>query len=163
MAGHLGEGADGEALIAELDGIVFEELQRGVEPMPGALDLVAALRDRETPVALVSNSPRRFIETAIGLVGLEPAFGVLVSGHEVAAPKPAPDAYLEACAQLDLMPSREIVVLEDSPTGVASGLAAGLTVLGVPSVDGVVLDDAHEVYASLAEPRLHERLGLGLG
>ena len=57
MAGHLGEGADGEALIAELDGIVFEELQRGVEPMPGALDLVAALRDRETPVALVSNSP----------------------------------------------------------------------------------------------------------
>ena len=82
---------------------------------------------------------------------------MLVSGHEVAAPKPAPDAYLEACAQLDLMPSREIVVLEDSPTGVASGLAAGLTVLGVPSVDGVVLDDAHEVYASLAEPRLHER------
>ena len=52
-------------------------------------------------------------------------------------------------------------MLEDSPTGVASGLAAGLTVLGVPSLDGVALDGAHEVHASLAEPALLARLGVG--
>ena len=38
--------------------------------------------------------------------------------------------------------------------------AAGLTVIGVPSLAGVELDEAHEVYASLADPGVRTRLGL---
>ena len=52
------------------------------------------------------------------------------------APKPAPDAYLAACEQLGIAPSPEVLVLEDSPTGVAAARAAGLTVIGVPSLAG---------------------------
>ena len=55
-------------------------------------------------IGLVSNSPLRFISRAIELVGLEGAFGVVVSGHEVAAPKPAPDPYLVACERLGVAP-----------------------------------------------------------
>ena len=41
-------------------------------------------------------------------------------------------------------------VLEDSPTGVAAAVAAGCFVIGVPSVEGVVLDDATVTVSSLA-------------
>jgi HAD superfamily hydrolase (TIGR01509 family) len=160
MARHIGEEGRERALVAELDSLVYEELANGVEPMPGALDLVASLRELEVAVGLVSNSPLRFIERAIEMVGLHDTFGVIVSGHDVPAPKPAPDAYLEACSLLRIEPSPSIVVLEDSPTGVAAGLAAGLTVLGVPSVDGVELVDAHEVHESLHAPALLARLGI---
>ena len=83
-----------------------------------------------------------------------------MSGHDVPAPKPAPDAYLAACERLSVTPSRDVVAFEDSPTGVAAARAAGLTVLGVPSLEGIELSEAHEVFASLAEPAVRARLGL---
>ncbi|MGI8460065.1 MAG: HAD family hydrolase [Solirubrobacterales bacterium] len=147
-------------LIAELDELVLDELDGGVEPMVGARELVAAMRERGTPIGLVSNSPARFISRALELVEMAGEFGVVVSGHEVAAPKPAPDAYLEACRQLEVDPGPEVIVLEDSPTGVAAGKAAGLTVVGVPSLPGVELEEADLVVDSLADPALFERLGV---
>ena len=76
---------------------------------------------------------------------------VLISGHDVAAPKPAPDPYLEACRRLGVEPGPEVIALEDSPTGVAAARAAGLTVIGVPSVDGVELAEAHHIAANLLD------------
>jgi hypothetical protein len=34
-------------------------------------------------------------------------------------------------------------------------------VIGVPSLAGIELDQAHEIFASLTEPALRERLGFG--
>ncbi len=147
-------------LIAELDELAAAELEQGVEPMPGALELVARLRERGVPTAVVSNSPARFIARALELAGISDSFDAVVSGHDVAAPKPAPDAYLEAAARLGIVAGLDVIVLEDSPTGVVAGRAAGMTVIGVPSLPGVELDEAHEVVTSLAEPALHARLGL---
>lgn len=160
MARRLGEHGREAELIAELDALVFEELDRGVEPMAGAIELVAELSAHGVPTGVVSNSPARFIARALDLVGLGDGFGVVVSGHDVAAPKPAPDAYLAACESLEIEPGAGVIVLEDSPTGVAAGRAAGLTVLGVPSLAGVELAEADEVFRSLAEPALRARLGL---
>jgi HAD superfamily hydrolase (TIGR01509 family) len=157
---QLGEPGRAAELVDELDELVFIELEKGIEPMPGALALVAVLREREMPIAIASNSPARFIARALELVGLEDAFAVAVSGHEVPAPKPAPDVYLAACEGLGVTPSANVIVLEDSPTGVAAGVAAGLTVFGVPSLAGVELDGAHDVFDSLADGGLRERLGL---
>lgn len=156
----LDEQGKAEVLIAELDELVLAELRRGIETMPWAEELVDELRERGVAVGLVSNSPRLFIEVALELVEMSRHFDVVVSGHEVAAPKPAPDPYLEACRQLRVDPSPDVVVLEDSPTGVASGVAAGLTVIGVPSLEGVELDEADAVVASLRAPELRNRLGL---
>lgn len=157
---QLGEPGRAREIVAELDELVFDELEKGIDPMPGALDLVAALREQAMPIAIASNSPARFITRALELVGLDDAFAVQVSGHDVAAPKPAPDVYLVACEELGVAASTDVVVLEDSPTGVASGVAAGLTVIGVPSLPGVDLKGAHEVHASLAAGELRSRLGL---
>ena len=160
LARQLDEPGRAGKLITELDGLVFELLEGGVEPMPGALDLLADLGRRAVPTGLVSNSPGEFIARTLDLVGLGDRFGVIVSGHDVAAPKPAPDAYLAACERLAVVPGADVIVLEDSPTGVAAARAAGLTVLGVPSLDGIELSEADRVYDSLAEPALRARLGL---
>lgn len=150
----------GAELIEELNALVVAELEHGVEAMVGARDLLEALRGRGTPIGLVSNSPRVFVERSLQLAGFEAHFDVVLSAHEVAAPKPAPDPYLEACRRLGVEPGPSVVALEDSPTGVAAARAAGLTVIGVPSVAGVSLTEAHLLAESLLDSVIARHLVL---
>jgi len=148
---RLGEPGRGTELIEELNVLVVAELEHGVEAMIGARELLERLRNRGTPIGLVSNSPLRFVRRSIEIVGFEDLFDVVVSAHEVVAPKPAPDPYLEACRRLGVEPGPAVVALEDSPTGVAAARAAGLTVIGVPSIEGVALEEAHHLAESLLD------------
>lgn len=148
---RLGEPGRAAELIEELNALVVAELEHGVEAMIGARDLLAALRERGTPIGLVSNSPLVFVTRSLELAGFDGQFDVVLSAHEVAAPKPAPDPYLEACRRLGVEPGPSVVALEDSPTGVAAARAAGLTVIGVPSIEGVPLEEAHHLAASLLD------------
>jgi HAD superfamily hydrolase (TIGR01509 family) len=157
---RLGEPGRAAALIEELNELVVAELEHGVEAMIGARDLLAALRRRGTPVGLVSNSPLVFVVRSLELAGFAGQFDVVLSAHEVAAPKPAPDPYLEACHRLGVEPGPGVVALEDSPTGVAAARAAGLTVIGVPSVEGVALEEAHHLADSLLDDVIGQRLAL---
>jgi HAD superfamily hydrolase (TIGR01509 family) len=150
-----GQGAD---LIDELNSLVVAELEHGVETMLGARELLERLRGRGTPIALVSNSPLAFVRRSLELAGFATHFDAVVSAHEVAAPKPAPDPYLEACRRLGVEPCPDVVALEDSPPGVAAARAAGLTVIGVPSIDGVALEEAHHLANSLLDQVVADRL-----
>lgn len=138
-------------LIEELDALVVAELEHGVEAMVGARQLLHSLKLRGTPIGLVSNSPLAFVRRSLEIVGFHDHFDAVLSAHEVAAPKPAPDPYLEACRRLGVEAGPAVVALEDSPTGVAAARAAGLTVIGVPSIEGVVLDEAHHIAESLRD------------
>jgi HAD superfamily hydrolase (TIGR01509 family) len=120
--------------------------------------LLDALRAAGVPVGLVSNSRRGFVERGLCAAGLDGAFAVIVTAEEVARPKPAPDAYVAAAVALGAAPSA-CAVLEDSPTGVAAGRAAGALTIGVPSVPGVKLR-ADVVAASLEDPAVWLALGL---
>jgi HAD superfamily hydrolase (TIGR01509 family) len=102
--------------------------------LPGVADLLTGLRDAGVPVALVSSSYRVLVDAVLAH-GLGP-FAVTVTGDEVAHGKPHPEPYLTAANRLGVDP-RRCVVLEDSPSGVLSGEAAGCAVVAVPSVAGV--------------------------
>jgi HAD superfamily hydrolase (TIGR01509 family) len=145
----------GRELVHELVELVATEISHA-RPLPGARELVGALRGR-VPIAVASNSPRRLLDLALGASGLGP-FDATLAGDEVAHGKPAPDLYLEACARLGALPSRA-AALEDSPTGVAAARAAGLYVIGVPSLAGTELD-ADLVAPSLTEASVAAALGL---
>ena len=147
-------------LIEELNELVVAELEHGVEAMVGARELLEALKERGTPIGLVSNSPLIFVRRSLEIVGFSDSFDVILSAHEVAAPKPAPDPYLEACRRLGVEPGPDVVALEDSPTGVAAARAAGLTVIGVPSLEGIALDEAHHLAESLLDDVVAQRLAL---
>src|SRR3954451_19932372 len=157
---RLGEPGRATELIEELNELVVAELEHGVEAMLGARELLERLRDQGLPLGLVSNSPLRFVRRSIELAGFEDFFDVVLSAHEVAAPKPAPDPYLEACRRLGVEPGPEVVALEDSPTGVAAARAAGLTVIGIPSIEGVALEQAHHLAESLLDDVVARRLAL---
>lgn len=160
MERHLDQPGRGVELHAELRELVHAELDgTGVEPMPGALELIAALRERGVPIGLATNSGREFATRALRAAGVYDRFDAIVSAEDVEHPKPAPDVYLEAAARLGADPAG-CVALEDSETGVAAARAAGMTVVGVPSFPGIALDAAHLVVPSLADPRVWTLLEL---
>jgi HAD superfamily hydrolase (TIGR01509 family) len=151
-------GQPGPWLSDELYELAIAEVAKTAEPMPGAVALLAALAQAGVPVGLVSNARRRFVEPALRAAGLHDAFGVVVTVDDVSHPKPAPDAYLAAAVALGADPAA-CAVLEDSPTGVAAGRAAGAMTIGVPSLPGVVLE-ADVIGASLEDPAVWRALGL---
>jgi HAD superfamily hydrolase (TIGR01509 family) len=111
----------------------------GVEWRPGARDLLTAVREAGLATALVTTTPRRLAEIVLASIradlGGDP-FDVTVCGDEVPARKPDPAPYRQAMSGLGVQPG-ECVVIEDSRAGIDAGLAAEITVLGVP-VDQVV-------------------------
>jgi HAD superfamily hydrolase (TIGR01509 family) len=105
----------------------------GLVWLPGARELIDAVRAAGIPTALVTNTERPLVEVALGdLVGQ--LFDVSVAGDEVAHAKPAPDPYLTAARLLGVDPAATVAI-EDSPTGTASAVAAGCAVLVVPAGD----------------------------
>jgi len=79
-------------------------------------------------MAVASGADRHKVEMMLGRVGLIDFFsGRIFSGHEMPRSKPAPDVYLAAAAHLQADPGACLVV-EDTPTGITAGVAAGATV-----------------------------------
>ena len=160
MERHLGQPGRGDELRVELRQLVHAELEgTGVEPMPGAVELIGALRDAGVPIGLATNSGREFATRALRAAGIYDYFDAIVSAEDVDRPKPAPDVYLAAAAAVGAEPAA-CVALEDSETGVAAARAAGMTVVGVPSFPGIDLGAAQLVVPSLADSRVWDLLGL---
>lgn len=118
----------GERLLGEMERLMAEST---IDMMPGVRHLHDALAAAGIPQALVSNSWRGLIDSALG--ELHTTFDLVIAGDEVERGKPDPLPYRLAAETLGVAP-RDCVVIEDSATGVTSGLAAGATVLGVPHV-----------------------------
>jgi len=116
---------------------------------PGAVELVGALAGR-IPLAVASNSDRRLVTASLERIGLAGRFTALVTAEDVAAAKPAPDVYLEACRRLGVNPG-DAIGFEDSPAGVAALRAAGVTAVGVRSPRPLALDAADVVVDSLVD------------
>jgi len=109
---------------------MFEQLAPQ-EPMPGILDLLAALDAAGVLTAIASSAPARWVRPAVGRLGLTLRFRAIVTGDEVARRKPAPDVYLEAARRLGVAPPCAVAI-EDSAPGVAAARAAGLRVVAIP-------------------------------
>lgn len=128
---------------------MVRRLEEGVRVMPGASELLDALRDEGVPVALVTSSLGEIAEAVLKGVGRE-RFDLVVTADDVTRTKPDPEPYLTAARLLGVEPVR-CVVLEDSPTGVAAATAAGCAVVAVPSVLPVEPAPGRLVVSSLAE------------
>jgi HAD superfamily hydrolase (TIGR01509 family) len=134
---------------ALLDGMEHRLRSTPLTWQPGARDLLDEVRSLGIPTALVSASWSRLIRAVADHVAedLGPdVFDVVVAGDDVSRSKPHPEPYLTAARLADVDPAR-CLVIEDSPTGVASGAAAGCTVVAVPhiatiEVPGVLVVDS---------------------
>ena len=108
-----------------------EGLAEGLLPVRGALEAVAQIHTLyQGRIACASGADRFKVELQLEKCGLMPYFkDRIFSGHELPRSKPAPDVYLAAAAALSVDPKR-CAVVEDTVTGVMSGVAAGATVFG---------------------------------
>ena len=118
--------ANQQAALADIDRYEIEDAD-DVTACPGASDILAGL-----PVgswAVVTSGTRPLATARLAAAGL-PAPSVLITADDVHVGKPDPAGYRAAARQLDV-PIEECLVLEDSPAGLAAGIAAGARVLGV--------------------------------
>lgn len=111
------------------------------------------------PKAVASSSAPARLAVTLNVLGVAKAFGRHVySARIVANPKPHPDIYLHSAAALNIRPG-ECLAIEDSPSGVRSAVAAGMTVIGltaashIPNGHGEILTDAgaSQIAASYAD------------
>ena len=125
-------GADLEpAVYAEVFRSIYGDLLKGgVELLPGAISVVSALKDRDYRLAVVSSSLQWMMDEVLSQTGLGALFDASVSADDVSEEKPSPVPYLKALSELGLEPNRAVVI-EDSETGVASAIAAGVPVIAV--------------------------------
>ena len=98
--------------------------------IPGVQEFVGSLG--ATPRAIASSSQLEWITSRLAQFDFAGAFGenVFSAAVHVTRGKPHPDIYLHAADALGATPAR-VVVVEDSPTGVKAGVAAGMTVIGL--------------------------------
>ncbi|WP_298235716.1 HAD-IA family hydrolase [uncultured Azohydromonas sp.] len=103
-----------------------ETLKERLQPMPGAR---ALLRRLALPFCVATNGPRAKTELTLSITGLLPLLRPdrIFSAYEVGAFKPDPALFLHAARALGVAPGR-CAVVEDSPSGVRAGLAAGMQV-----------------------------------
>jgi len=102
-------------------------LKSELKAVPDIETVLAAMR---VPYCVASSGTHEKMHTTLGITGLLPQFrGKMYSVTEVAQSKPFPDVFLHAARQQGVMPA-DCAVIEDTPTGVRAGVAAGMTVFG---------------------------------
>jgi len=102
-------------------------LRAQVTPMPGVAEVLDVIR---VPFCVASSGTHEKVRLTLGATGLLEKFGNRIySVVDVEKPKPAPDIFLYAARQMAVDPGH-CVVIEDTPTGVRAGVAAGMHVLG---------------------------------
>ncbi|GAA3447280.1 HAD family hydrolase [Planomonospora venezuelensis] len=150
MLRRSGSGASPQDVEAWMLAGMVRRLSEGVEMMPGAAGLLAAVRRAGLPTALVTSSARVIADACLdGVIGRH-HFDRIVTCEDVARTKPDPEPYLTAARLLGVDPAR-CVALEDSPNGVTAATAAGCRVVAVPSVLPIPHAPGRLVAASLRE------------
>jgi sugar-phosphatase len=119
-------GADHSAEDREVERLEIEDVE-GIVALPGAAALLGALpSDR---YAIVTSATRPLAEVRLRAAGF-PIPERLVTARDVPRGKPHPDPYLKGAQLLGVAPAK-CVVLEDAPSGVQAGKAAGARVVAL--------------------------------
>lgn len=146
----------GPHLDADAESQMFLEAEKadveGLTIIPGSHEVVRAAQQGKW--AIVTSAERSLAEVRLRTVGI-PLPEVMVTSDDIRRGKPDPECYLLAAKKLGVAPG-ECVVFEDSPSGLRSGLAAGMPVIAVgPYADrslgaAVFVDDYTEMTITYA-------------
>jgi HAD superfamily hydrolase (TIGR01509 family) len=110
----------------------FRERAGGLEPLPGLVDFMQEAKSRGLALALVTNAPEENVEAILLALELSDFFDDVVLSDEVGPVKPDPTPYRAALERLGVAPE-EALAFEDSTSGVASAVGAGVPTVGIAS------------------------------
>jgi HAD superfamily hydrolase (TIGR01509 family) len=153
-----------EQLAAESAEIFGGLLPRRLAPMPGLLELLAALEAAGIPKGIATSSGREFVTRVLGQFDLAPRFKFVITGEDIEHGKPAPDVYLLAAERHGVQPE-QMLVLEDSHIGSQAAVAAGAYAVAVPHGQSTTHEFPGVKFeaSTLADPRIYEALGISAG
>lgn len=107
--------------------------KNGLPMKPGVRELLNWLRENGWTVGLASSTRRSSVLNHLEQAGIRDYFSAVITGDMVEHSKPQPDIYLMACRELGADPE-EAYAIEDSPNGIRSAYAAGMSPLMVPDM-----------------------------
>ena len=142
--------------INRLHEVMKTKIANELDLIPNALELLKECKDLGIKTALVTASSRDLMMIVLKRFPLG-TFDVVVSRDDVKKSKPNPDPYLLAAKQLSVEISK-CLVLEDSLTGVESGLRSGAKVIGIPHLVQMQEHPNLRIISSLADIRLNDIL-----
>lgn len=118
------------ALADKKEAYYRELIRESGKPLPGSIELLKALRANGYKQALASSTPPANIDLISTVLGLKQYLNILVSGETVPRGKPAPDVFLKAAQELDVVPAK-CLVIEDAVAGVEAAHAGGMRCIAV--------------------------------
>jgi mannitol-1-/sugar-/sorbitol-6-phosphatase len=150
---------DAEREAAELEAVEAQDTA-GLAKIPGAPELLQSIPADAWGIA--TSGTHAIAATRLAFGGL-PVPDVLICAEDVEAVKPNAEPYLFAALMLGVKPA-SCVVIEDAPSGIQSGRAAGMHVVGLISSAYAAeeLSQAHVLVRKLSDIEVLETHGAGL-
>jgi HAD superfamily hydrolase (TIGR01509 family) len=133
----------------QLDILMLKKLEKQLQIVPNAIHLINECRAFGLKIALVTASGGTLMRTVLTHF---PAnfFDITISADDVSKSKPDPEPYLLAADRLNVR-IEDCLVVEDSITGVTSGLNSGAQVIGIPHLVAMPEHQNLRIIESLAE------------
>jgi HAD superfamily hydrolase (TIGR01509 family) len=133
----------------------YDEVHTAVHPMPGLFVLLDLLHSLKCPAAVATSSGHAYADRLLLGHGLQSRFTFILASEDVKLGKPDPEIYQLAAHRFGV-PARSMLVLEDSPAGLAAARGAGAFAVGIPHAHSPVeaLQAADLIVTRLDDPSL---------
>ena len=105
---------------------LFAAFRRDLKPITGVADVLQRL---SIPKCVASSSASARLALSLEVTGLASLCAHIFNATMVSRGKPAPDLFLHCAERMGAAPARTLVV-EDSVSGIAAAVAAGMTAWG---------------------------------
>jgi HAD superfamily hydrolase (TIGR01509 family) len=141
-----------DVLVAEVRARFGAMMDDAVHPTPGLFVLLDRLKHRGLPLAVATSSRRAYADRLLTRHGLRDRFAFVLASEDVTRGKPDPEIYRLTADRFGVR-AASLLVLEDSPAGLAAAIGAGAIAVGIPHehspAEGLVA-------AALVVPRLDD-------
>ena len=150
-----------EVLMAEATERFMALVDSAVQPMPGLFPLLDLLDRHAMPMAVATSSHRSYAERLLTRHHVIDRFALILAREDVTRHKPDPEIYLTVASRFGIAPAN-LLVLEDTPTGLAAAKGAGAFAVGVPHEHSPAADlhQADLIVGALNASQLLARIGL---
>ena len=147
-------------ILAEKEVYFRRNIANRIKALPGALELIRALKEGKIKTALASSSDPDNLRLVIQGLGIEGCFQAIAYGKEVTEGKPSPEVFLLAAKKLEVPPPN-CVVIEDAVAGVTGARRAGMKCVAVANNHPAAsLQEADLVVDSLETVSISDLAGL---
>jgi HAD superfamily hydrolase (TIGR01509 family) len=144
-----------EVILGEIRERFYAVMDTAVAPTPGLVTLLDHLESRSLPRAVATSSKQSYAQRLLAGHGLSRHFDFVLASEDVSRGKPDPEIYLLAAERFGVSPGA-MMVLEDSPAGLAAAKSAGAMAVAVPHEHSpaVALKAADLIVPRLDDPAL---------